>query len=260
MPRQLITIPRNLSAATTRVLYVDAAGASQVVDLSGALGAQPMETNRPVREFFAWPGKRNYEGLWWSSTTRGMIAFESLLERQALTVLDHDVSVVAFSAQPFALLWPRATSGPTFHIPDGGYLPEPEVLKSRSGRSTRASQGRRPSLRPTPGRGGDRAVPTPPSGPAGPYAETMGALAELVDEGAIQMAGISNADEQQIRLAQDLLGDRLVAVQNQFTPDFRSSEAELQLHDDKRRHARRLSRPPSHARVRLHSQSRRPAP
>lgn len=118
MPRQLITIPRNLSAATTRVMYVDAAGASQVVDLSAALGAQPMETNRPVREFFAWPGKRNYEGLWWSSTTRGMIAFESLLERQALTVLDHDVSVVAISAQPFALLWPRATPGPTFHIPD----------------------------------------------------------------------------------------------------------------------------------------------
>ena len=75
----------------------------------------------------------------------------------------------------------------------------------------------------------------------------MGALAELVDEGVIQMAGISNADEQQIRLAQDLLGDRLVAVQNQFTPDFRSSEAELQLHDDKRRHARRWSRPASRA-------------
>ena len=62
MPRQLITIPRNLSAATTRVLYVDAAGASQVVDVSAALGAEPMETNRPVREFYAWPGKRNYRG------------------------------------------------------------------------------------------------------------------------------------------------------------------------------------------------------
>ena len=57
MPRQLITIPRNLSAATTRVMYVDAAGASQVVDLSAALGAQPMETNRPVREFFAWDAR-----------------------------------------------------------------------------------------------------------------------------------------------------------------------------------------------------------
>lgn len=37
MPRQLITIPRNLSAAITCVLYVDAAGGSRVVDLSEAL-------------------------------------------------------------------------------------------------------------------------------------------------------------------------------------------------------------------------------
>ena len=66
------------------------------------------------------PGRANatIEGLWWSCTTGSMIPFESLLERQALTVLDHDVSVVAISAQPFALLWPRTTSGPTFHVPD----------------------------------------------------------------------------------------------------------------------------------------------
>jgi len=61
------------------------------------------------------------------------------------------------------------------------------------------------------------------------YADTLGALAELVDEGVIQMAGISNADQQQIRLAYSLLGSRLVAVQNQFSPGFRSSEDELQL-------------------------------
>jgi hypothetical protein len=62
MPRQLITIPRNLSAATTRVLYVNAAGASQIVDVSASLDAEPMETNRPVREFYVWPGQRNFEG------------------------------------------------------------------------------------------------------------------------------------------------------------------------------------------------------
>jgi len=61
------------------------------------------------------------------------------------------------------------------------------------------------------------------------YADTLGALAELVDEGVIQTAGISNADQQQIRLAYSLLGSRLVAVQNQFSPGFRSSEDELQL-------------------------------
>ena len=43
------------------------------------------------------------------------------------------------------------------------------------------------------------------------------------------MAGISNANVDQIRLAQDILGGRLVSVQNQFSPAFRSSLAELEL-------------------------------
>ena len=62
-----------------------------------------------------------------------------------------------------------------------------------------------------------------------PYAESVGALAELLDEGVIEMAGISNADPAQIREAQDVLGGRLASVQNQFSPAFRSSRAELDL-------------------------------
>jgi aryl-alcohol dehydrogenase-like predicted oxidoreductase len=65
--------------------------------------------------------------------------------------------------------------------------------------------------------------------PRVPYADTLGALGELVEEGVVQMVGISNADERQIRLAHDLLGARLTAVQNQFSPAFRSSEDELRL-------------------------------
>lgn len=61
------------------------------------------------------------------------------------------------------------------------------------------------------------------------YVDTLGALGELVDEGVAQMVGISNADQQQIRLAHDLLGSRLTAVQNEFSPGFRSSEDELRL-------------------------------
>ncbi len=45
------------------------------------------------------------------------------------------------------------------------------------------------------------------------------------------MAGISNADPAQIREAQEILGGRLVSVQNQFSPAFRSSEPELELCD-----------------------------
>ena len=68
--------------------------------------------------------------------------------------------------------------------------------------------------------------------PAVPYEETLGALRDLVDAGTIRMAGISNADPAQIRLARDVLGDALVAVQNQFSPAFRSSEPELRLCDE----------------------------
>ncbi|MDT0318790.1 aldo/keto reductase [Streptomyces millisiae] len=65
--------------------------------------------------------------------------------------------------------------------------------------------------------------------PEVPYAETIGALAELLDEGVIRLAGISNADLDQIRLANEVLGGRLAAVQNQFSPAFRSSLPELDL-------------------------------
>jgi len=68
--------------------------------------------------------------------------------------------------------------------------------------------------------------------PAVPYADSIGALAELLDEGVIRMAGISNADPDQIREANDVLGGRLASVQNQYSPAFRSSEAELVLCDE----------------------------
>jgi aryl-alcohol dehydrogenase-like predicted oxidoreductase len=68
--------------------------------------------------------------------------------------------------------------------------------------------------------------------PRVPYADSVGALRDLLDEGKIRMAGISNADPDQIRQAQDILGGRLVAVQNQYSPAFRSSEPELRLCDE----------------------------
>jgi aryl-alcohol dehydrogenase-like predicted oxidoreductase len=58
------------------------------------------------------------------------------------------------------------------------------------------------------------------------YAEGIMALKDLLDEGVITLAGISNATIAQIDVARQILGDRLVAVQNQFSP-FRSSLGEL---------------------------------
>lgn len=60
-----------------------------------------------------------------------------------------------------------------------------------------------------------------------PYAETLGGLLELHVEGKIRMIGVSNVDPGQIRMAHEMLP--LAAVQNQFSPAFRSSEPELEL-------------------------------
>ncbi|HEU4349872.1 MAG TPA: aldo/keto reductase [Actinoplanes sp.] len=64
------------------------------------------------------------------------------------------------------------------------------------------------------------------------YPDSIGALRDLLDEGKIRMAGISNASPEQIRQAQEILGGRLVSVQNQFSPAYRSSEPELRLCDE----------------------------
>lgn len=63
--------------------------------------------------------------------------------------------------------------------------------------------------------------------PKVPYEESIGALKQLHDEGRIRMAGISNASLEQIETAHLILGSALAAVQNEFSPEFRSSEEEL---------------------------------
>jgi aryl-alcohol dehydrogenase-like predicted oxidoreductase len=65
--------------------------------------------------------------------------------------------------------------------------------------------------------------------PAVPYADSVGAIRDLLDEGVIELAGISNANVAQIREAQEVLGGRLASVQNQYSPAFTSSRAELDL-------------------------------
>lgn len=64
--------------------------------------------------------------------------------------------------------------------------------------------------------------------PEVPYADSIGAIRDLLDEGVIRMAGISNANVGQIDLANEILGGWLVSVQNQFSPAFRSSQGELE--------------------------------
>lgn len=62
-----------------------------------------------------------------------------------------------------------------------------------------------------------------------PYDEAMATLKEIHDSGKARMIGISNANQEQIHQARDILGSALVSVQNEYSPSFRSSEPELRL-------------------------------
>ncbi|MEN8706259.1 MAG: aldo/keto reductase [Nocardioides marinisabuli] len=65
--------------------------------------------------------------------------------------------------------------------------------------------------------------------PEVPYEDVVGTLKEIADSGKVARVGLSNADPAQIRLAHSVLGDRLVSVQNQFSPAFRSSAPEIDV-------------------------------
>ncbi|MGO9962845.1 MAG: aldo/keto reductase [Acidimicrobiales bacterium] len=63
--------------------------------------------------------------------------------------------------------------------------------------------------------------------PSVAYAESVGALRDLLDEGLIEMAGISNADHPLIAIALEVLGGRLASVQNELSISARSNEGDV---------------------------------
>ncbi|OZG65185.1 oxidoreductase [Bifidobacterium hapali] len=60
--------------------------------------------------------------------------------------------------------------------------------------------------------------------PAVPYEDQIGALKTLLDEGVIRYAGISRVSNAQIDIACSMLGNKLIAVQNQFSPSHPDPE------------------------------------
>ncbi|WP_449385961.1 aldo/keto reductase [Cellulomonas soli] len=123
----------------------------------------------------------------------------------------------------------RSYGSPTDHVlvaTKGGHLRPGDGTWTQDGRPEHLKQAARASAR----RLGVEAIGLYQfhrPDPTVPYADSVGALVELLDEGVIQQAGISNASVAQIDEAQQVLGGRLVSVQNQFSPAFRSSLAEL---------------------------------
>ena len=63
--------------------------------------------------------------------------------------------------------------------------------------------------------------------PKVPYDESIEAIKQLVDEGVAKQAGVSNASIEQIDIARRILGDALIAVQNQFSPVYTQSRDTL---------------------------------
>ncbi|MFB2600371.1 aldo/keto reductase [Herbiconiux sp. P17] len=59
--------------------------------------------------------------------------------------------------------------------------------------------------------------------PRVPFAESLGALKQLVDDGIAVRLGVSNVDEQQFAQAVAVLGPLLVSVQNEYSPVTRGS-------------------------------------
>ena len=68
--------------------------------------------------------------------------------------------------------------------------------------------------------------------PKVPYAESVGALAELKDEGKIRHIGVSNVTEDQLREAQRITP--VVSVQNRYNAADRSSESMVDLCDQEK--------------------------
>jgi len=64
--------------------------------------------------------------------------------------------------------------------------------------------------------------------PKVPYNESVEAIKQLVDEGVAQEAGVSNASVEQIDIARGILGDKLIAVQNQFSPSHPDPERTME--------------------------------
>lgn len=62
-----------------------------------------------------------------------------------------------------------------------------------------------------------------------PYAETVGAFEQLMDDGIATRIGVSNVDVELLTVGHQELGDSLVSVQNVYVPTSRDCDAVLRV-------------------------------
>jgi hypothetical protein len=95
---------RHEPLAEFQLAFVDSSGSRRQEPLATGWSSR-FESGQPVRSFPSRQGQRHFPGLWWSATTGQHVGFKSWLEREHVMLLDFDPAVVAFSSQPFWLLW-----------------------------------------------------------------------------------------------------------------------------------------------------------
>lgn len=100
----------------TKLEYLSEEG-TLVETTVGAVDQHRLSRALPIREPRTYRNQRHYSGLFWSSTTRGHVPYESLLELDRIWTADFDPLVSWISAQP---MWLRGRDGDQLrqHVPD----------------------------------------------------------------------------------------------------------------------------------------------
>ncbi|MGI8902717.1 MAG: hypothetical protein ACR2IP_03470 [Solirubrobacteraceae bacterium] len=89
-------------AAEPELRIRDASGVEHGLPLAQAR-LDVLATAAPWRAFRSHRGQPHFPGLYWSSTTRGHVGYESRLELARLLLADFDVAVRGIISQPFLL-------------------------------------------------------------------------------------------------------------------------------------------------------------
>lgn len=97
-----------------------------VVTTLASVDVESVVRGRPVRRVRSSAGQRHYSGLYWSTTTRSHLGYESRLELDRLVLADFDRDVDWIATQPMWLSG-RDESISRRHVPD-------LLLKQRGGR------------------------------------------------------------------------------------------------------------------------------
>lgn len=105
-----------MTGAEVTIRYRDEHGTDHLIRAANA-AAVAFEDAHPIRDIPAYRGQRHTPGRYWCATTADLLAYESRLEAQWMTLLDFDPDAVALSAQPM-LIDAVDTTGAWKHVPD----------------------------------------------------------------------------------------------------------------------------------------------